>query len=878
MVTDLKPGMMVWRYRLVRQLARGGMGTVWSAHDERLDREVVLKLLPRILVTEPSAERRFEREARAMARLHHPNVVTVFDVGTVDPGIGEELPYLVMELVEGRPLGEIVDGRPLPPRRAARILEQVALALGAAHDAGVIHRDLKPSNVMVTDGGHATVLDFGLARLVEREGQAPEETLTSPGMVLGSCPYMAPEQALGKEVTEAADIFACGAVLYEALSGKRAFDGPTPMQVLQSVARSDYPPLEEVAPDTPPELVAVVERCLEKEPARRYRSSADLARDLAVFQGTDEASLAEAPTVALSSGRLQAVSVRRRRVVLRAGLIAAGALAAGLAIGLIVARMRTEPVRPDPGRWTVREIFESVGRLSFPSWHPAGEEIAVALADAGHSEILAINAETAATRVLLESRPSETLGRPRFSPDGRALLVNVLIAGEPALRVVPAVGGQAIAELINADDGSWLDAETVLFSRGEGGEGLGLYSYSVSRRETTRVMGPREGLSWCGAEPRPGGGFALLAGPAAVADSLFVVDELTGSPDPWLGPGKRIFGAEWARSGRSLAASVDGGLVRITADGPKPLIPRLDRLWYPALAPRGDRLAVVRRSSSNDLVSVSPDGDGWTCLLCGVPQSGWGSVDANGGVIYRRYVAGSATLFLRGRSGVERTVTDPAEDASCPSISPDGSLIAYIARGADGIIELRVVARAGGRPVTLASGVESSEYPSWSPDGRFLAFAAGSPLRVWVVSAAGGEPRELTPEGGDYPRWSPDGGLIAYSVWTEENDPNQGAWIVPAAGGTPRRIGSEPTRMVWSRDGEFLWQLRRQGEAIELWEAVPGVWEWRKRSTLDLGRAAQTHLEHLPLTVNPATGELVMNLRTTVGSLLMFEGLDPDRW
>ena len=316
----------------------------------------------------------------------------------------------------------------------------------------------------------------------------------------------------------------------------------------------------------------------------------DLARDLAVFQGTDEASLAEAPTVALSSGRLEAVSVRRRRLILRAGLLAAGALAAGLAAGLVVARMRTEAVRPDPGLWTVREIFESVGRLSYPSWHPAGEEIAVARADAGHSEILAVNAETAATRVLLESRPSETLGRPRFSPDGRALLVNVLIAGEPALRVVPAVGGRATAELINADDGSWLDAETVLFSRAEGGEGLGLYSYSVSRRETTRVMGPREGLSWCGAEPRPGGGFALLAGPAAVADSLFVANELTGSPDRWLAPGKRLFGVHWARSGRSLAASLDGGLVRITPDGAKPLIPRLDRLWYPALAPRGDSL------------------------------------------------------------------------------------------------------------------------------------------------------------------------------------------------------------------------------------------------------------------------------------------------
>jgi hypothetical protein len=180
--------------------------------------------------------------------------------------------------------------------------------------------------------------------------------------------------------------------------------------------------------------------------------------------------------------------------------------------------------------------------------------------------------------------------------------------------------------------------------------------------------------------------------------------------------------------------------------------------------------------------------------------------------------------------------------------------------------------------VTLASGVESSEYPSWSPDGRFLTYAAGSPLQVWAVSAAGGEPRLLTPEGGDYPQWQPGGSYIAYSVWTEDTDPNQGAWVVPAEGGTPRMIGREPTRMVWNVNGDRLWQLRRADNKIELWEAVPGIWEWRRRSVLDIGRPANTHLEHLPLTVNPESGELVMNRRTANASLLVFEGLDPKRW
>jgi serine/threonine protein kinase len=879
MITDLKPGMNVWRFRLRRQLARGGMGTVWAAWDERLDREVALKLLPRVLVTEPSAEARFEREALAMARLQHPNVVSIFDVGTFDPGVGEELPYLVMALVRGRSLNEMIaDNGAMPPRKAARVMEQVSLALAAAHEVGVIHRDLKPSNVMVGDGGHVTVLDFGLARLAQREGETPIDTLTSPGMVLGSCPYMAPEQALGKGVSPASDIFSCGTVLYESLSGVRAFDGQTPLEVLQAVVRSEFRPLAEVAPQTPQELVAVVERCLEREPERRYRSNADLARDLAIFQGTDDVSLAEAPTLAISTGRLEAVSARRRRLALRGLGIAAAALAVGATIGALAARVGTESRRPDPGRWQVRSMLDSVGNLNEPDWSPSGNEIVVARNHAGRSEVIAVDASTGVTRSVLEGKPGEGLGLPHYSPDGKALLVEAVAAGESAIRVVPAVGGQPTTEVTNAGGGSWIDSDSFLFSREDVASGFSLYRYSVSRSEAVKVRDSEPDLSWYRALARPGGGFALLAGSAGNPVRLFVSEELTGPTRTWLDPGEQIYGIDWANSGRSLVASVDGRLVRVDAKGGGPVIPRLDRLWYPALSPEGHRLATVRRNTTNDLVAVDPDGGDWSCVLCGVPNSGWGSVDPNGSVVYRRYVAGSAMIFLREPSGLEVAISNPSEDASCPTVSPDGDRVAYLAQDPDEGSVLRVVSRSGGQPVTLATGVEASEFPSWSPDGRYLTFAAGSPIRVWVVSVAGGEPREMTPSGGDYPQWSPDGRWIAYSVWTQDSDPNQGAWVVPADGGTPRRVGSEPTRLVWSRRGSFLWQLRRAGDQIELWELMPGVWTWARRSVLDIGLPPASHLEHLPLTVSPLSGELVMNRRTTLSTLLVFEGLDPDRW
>lgn len=327
--------MLVGRYRLVEQMARGGMGTVWVARDERLERDVAVKVLPALLVSDPSAQRRFEREARAMGRLQHPNVVSIHDVGTSDPGTGEELPFLVMALVRGESLDHLIAQGPLPPRRVARIFAQVASALANAHDVGVIHRDLKPSNIMVGAEDHVSVLDFGLARLAQQEGRPHEETLTTPGMVLGSCPYMAPEQALGQKVAPPSDIFSCGAVMYEALSGRRAFEGTTPMRVLQAVVRCEVAPLREAAPAVPEALARVVDRCLEKDLERRYPTAVDLARDLAKAAECHDERV-PGPVAGRGDGGGRDVRPAGRREwawALAAGL---AGLALGLAIGLVL--------------------------------------------------------------------------------------------------------------------------------------------------------------------------------------------------------------------------------------------------------------------------------------------------------------------------------------------------------------------------------------------------------------------------------------------------------------------------------------------------------------------------------------------------------------
>jgi serine/threonine-protein kinase len=267
-----------------------------------------------------------------MGRLQHPNVVSVYDVGSADPAIDEELPYLVMELIRGSSLDQLLLEGPLAPERAAHIMEQACRALGAAHEAGVIHRDLKPSNIMVSEDDHVKVLDFGLARLNQKEGQAPEETLTTPGMVLGSCPYMAPEQALGQRVGPESDIFSCGSVLYEALTGQRAFDGPTPMRVLQAVVKCDYRPIPEIAPDVPAGLVEVVERCLQPEAEMRYRSCLELAPVLYELTRALTSSQVNMPAVTLDNPADSFWSSAAGRWVLTGISFAAG-VAAGLAFG-----------------------------------------------------------------------------------------------------------------------------------------------------------------------------------------------------------------------------------------------------------------------------------------------------------------------------------------------------------------------------------------------------------------------------------------------------------------------------------------------------------------------------------------------------------------
>lgn len=854
------------------------MGSVWRARDELLDRDVALKAMPRHVVADPAAERRFEREARAMGRLQHPNVVGIYDIGHADPGTGEEIPFLVMELVRGRPLHELIAaGRP-DLRRTLHWMEQVARALAEAHAAGIVHRDLKPSNIMVDDGGHVVVLDFGLARLTRRDGGVTEETLTTPGMVLGSCPYMAPEQALGKEVTPSSDIFAFGAVLHEVLTGDRAFTGETPMRVLQAVVRGRYTPTEDLAPGLPRPVYEVIDRCLARDSTERYASANELAADLAALIEIEASSKDIGATASRSTPGVAASELRRRRRRIELGAMLVVGLLIGAIAGLWIGRAGWEPIRPDPGRWSMTELYRAAGNLYRPAWSSGGQLVAVARTEGDVGAVMVVPTNGDEPRMLVRGDSKEAPGRPGFSPDSAAVVVSVVSGRSQRLRVVPTVGGRAVHEVDNALNGVWLDDRTLAFSRSISGRSA-IWTADVESGEETMLVDAHDDLSWWEIVPRPDGGAALVGGATDINPGIYVRDAADRRLDEWLAPGRKVQGMDWAPGGTTLVAAVDGQLVELDGAGMTPLLPDTgEGFQFPAFS-RDGRLAVVQNRRTYDVLRVDPDGGESDCLVCDTPDVGWGSAGPGGSVVYRVELGDHSRVVVRGTDGATRMLTAPNEDASCPVMSPDGTRVAYLAR-VEGGIDLRVRPSGGGDAVTLAHDVEGSELVSWSPDGRSIAYAGGRPLRVFVVSTAGGLPRPISPSGGDYPSWSPDGQWVAFAVWNEESDPAQGTWVVAELGGEPRKVSELPTRAVWDPATGDLLQLRRpdDGEALELWTADPNDWRWRRRARLDLGARPPIQMEFLPFSVDPETGWLVMNRRSGTGRLVVFDGLEPDRW
>src|SRR5271169_4214636 len=320
---NLTSGARLGPYEIVSPLGAGGMGEVYRARDSRLKREVAIKVLPQALSLDAERMRRFEQEALATAALNHPNILAVFDIGT-----SEGSPYVVSELLEGETLRDRLRTGAIATRKSLDYALQIAHGLAAAHEKGIIHRDLKPDNLFVTKDGRVKILDFGLAKLTQVDpGSNPSMATathgTEAGLVMGTAGYMSPEQVRGMTLDPRSDIFSFGAILYEMLSGKRAFHGDTPADTMSSILKEEPPELSETNRNVSPALERIVHHCLEKNPESRFHSASDIAFDLEHLSG-----LSGSTARVASTGAHASLTVSRRKLL--TGIAAGLALAAAV--------------------------------------------------------------------------------------------------------------------------------------------------------------------------------------------------------------------------------------------------------------------------------------------------------------------------------------------------------------------------------------------------------------------------------------------------------------------------------------------------------------------------------------------------------------------
>jgi serine/threonine protein kinase len=408
----IEAGQQLLHYRLIEKIGEGGMGVVWKAEDTKLHRQVALKVLPEKMAADPERRSRFEREARAVAALNHPNIVTLYSVEETDPSTssGQAVHFITMELVEGQTLTQQLPGKGFPLSRLLEIAIPLADAVSRAHRAGITHRDLKPDNIMFDGEGRLRVLDFGLAKLHDPFGQAGDTqaaTVTSDtaaGRVLGTVAYMSPEQAEGKNVDSRSDVFSLGTILYEMTTGARPFRGDTHMSTIGAILKDEPSAITELQPSLPRHAGRIIRRCLAKDPDRRYQTALDLRNELEELKAEIDSGIhATAPAAAVTPSR-------RSRMPILIGAVAV------IAIAVISTTMLRNGPEPPAFDYVPRPVTATSGWDSGPTWSPDGRFIAFERMTSGSTDIY-VSPIDGGEAFLRAGGPGDQFA-PRWTPDG----------------------------------------------------------------------------------------------------------------------------------------------------------------------------------------------------------------------------------------------------------------------------------------------------------------------------------------------------------------------------------------------------------------------------------------------------------------------------
>ena len=742
----LSSGTKLGAYEIVAPIGAGGMGEVYRARDERLGRDVAIKVLPALLSRDPERLRRFEQEARAAAALNHPNILAVFQMGTY-----EGAPYLVSELLEGGTLREVLARGSLALRKVKDYGVQTARGLAAAHEKGIVHRDLKPENLFITRHGRVKILDFGLAKLTQRQSitdSTPTLTAaTEPGMVMGTVGYMSPEQVSGKTADHRADVFAFGAILYEMLTGKRAFQKPTSAETMSAILNEEPTAISHLAPNLPPALARAVHRCLEKNPEQRFQSASDLA--FALEELSDSG----------SSSTTGIAQIRSRNIYFWA--VTAAILAIAILAAIFFYWSRT-PTRMAP---TLTRLTWDSGLTTDPALSPDGKLLAYASDRGGEGHLDIYVQQVGGGEPLRLTRGPGDKREPAFSPDGTTIAFD---ASDGGLYVVSALGGTA-RKLMAEGQGAQFspDGKRIAYWRG----GTGGVAFNIPGEARMYIVD-----SIGGTPKQLRSDFAAAALPIWTPDGGHLL--FLGNPDA--SKGETV---DW------WVTPVDAGPAVKTG-----VIPALRRVklagdiedFYPyekvVLDRNGKAIILPGRSGdSTNLwrMTFSPT----EFIATGLPQrltsgatreespSAVHLADGTNRVAFTSFIENLAVWSLiiqpdQGKAtGAPEQLTHDAAGDFMPAISRDGSKVVFVSTR-PGQQEVWTKDLRSGQESQVTATRQWKWDPKFSPDGSQIAFAEfdrssdRNVTSVFVVPSGGGAPEAVCPECGEVTDWSFNGKRI----------------------------------------------------------------------------------------------------------------------
>jgi Tol biopolymer transport system component/serine/threonine protein kinase len=817
-------GRTLAHYHVLAKIGSGGMGDVYLAQDLALNREIALKVLPPELAESEERRARFEREAKAVAALNHPNIVTIHSVEQVD-GVH----FITMELVKGKTVAALLPREGFSLDRFFDIAVALADAVAAAHDQGIVHRDLKPGNVMVTADGRVKVLDFGLAKRAEglagigTVGDLATAAKTELGVIVGTCSYMSPEQACGQTVDARSDIFSLGVVFYEMLTGCRPFEGKTASEVMSSILKDVPPSVSTMRSAIPRELSRMVRRCLAKDVSKRCQSALDIRNELSELRRELESG------ELANSGQPAAMARSRFRNV--GWLIAA-------AIGLIVLVQVSGLISMKPPPLAVPRLENAVqvtaaaGVENHPTWSPDGGRIAYDSDQSGNLDIW-VTQRTGGLAVNFTADHKGFDSEPAWSPDGNQIaFVSERDGG--GIYVMPAIGGLTNRISPRASAGAyiqspqWSSDGTELAYILVYAEATFIEVVSLKTRESRRLRipgdaGNRFDLSWS-ADRRF---FAYVRGsnPAAEVTRIWVLRSSDSQAFAVTDGLSSDWSPKWSKDARTLfflsnrEGSMDLWQQRIPEDGrPEGKAVAITvgiGMQQAAFTPDGRKLAY---SKGRPIANV------WRVPIVEGREAVWADAEqltfdqANVGrpdllpdgehLLVNSDRGGNQSIWIVPIHGndVRQITTDRAPDLA-PRLSPDGKRIVFYSYRS-GNRDIWVTPLDGGPAVQLTKYEGADMFPSWSPDGRNIAFYSGRSggVHIFVVPATGGAARQVTTESSwdFYPQWSPDGNRLAFS--SNRDDGVRRLWWVPASGGPPQRLTKGRANFFrWSPDGKRIY-------------------------------------------------------------------------